>query len=415
MNRWFFALLLTAYCLLPTVSYAQSASNIQAQIDIQSQKINALRTEIERDQQQLDVLGTKKSTLQSTISTLTLSQKQLVAHIQITQAKIASANLQIQQLSFSIGDKESSIVTDQIAIRKALRIIAEGDQRSLITQLVSADTLGDAWQIADHARQFNRALGSDIDHLQATRTVLAANRDQVSEKKTELVSLQNNLSLQKKSVELQKTAQQKLLKDTNNQESSYQKIVADKKAEEARFEATLFELESQLKYVLDPRRIPSAGKGVLRWPLDNVFITQQFGRTSSSERLYLSGTHNGVDFRASIGTPVRAALSGVVLAINYGAVQNCQYGKWVLIKHLNGLATLYAHLSDIDVQKGNTVSTGQVIGFSGNTGYSTGPHLHFSVYLAEAISFKDFRCGNGSMVAIPIAPVNAYLNPLSYL
>ncbi len=415
MNRWFFALLLTAYCLLPTVSYAQSAADLQTQIDTIAAQKQQLEAEIAQYQKELDVLGTKKNTLQSAISSLALSQKQLVAHIQITQAKIASANLQIQQLSFSIGDKESSIATDQIAIRKALRIIAEGDQRSLITQLVSADTLGDEWQITDHARQFNRALGSDIDHLQATRTVLAANRDQVSEKKTELVSLQNNLSLQKKSVELQKTAQQKLLKDTNNQESSYQKIVADKKAEEARFEATLFELESQLKYVLDPRRIPPVGKGVLRWPLDNVFITQQFGRTSSSERLYLSGTHNGVDFRASIGTPVRAARSGVVLAINYGAVQNCQYGKWVLIKHLNGLATLYAHLSDIDVQKGNTVSTGQVIGFSGNTGYSTGPHLHFSVYLAEAISFKDFRCGNGSMVAIPIAPVNAYLNPLSYL
>ncbi len=415
MIRAFFAVLLTAYCLLPTVSYAQSVSDLQAQINIQSQKINALKAEIERDQQQLDVIGAKKSTLQSTISTLVLSQKQLAAHIKITQAKIASANLQIQQLSLSIGNKESSIVTDQVAIAKALRTIAEEEERPFLIQLVSAHTLGEAWQIADQAVQFNRALGSDIDHLRATRLTLATNRDQVSAKKTELVKLTTNLTLQKKSIDLQKSAQQKLLADTKNQESSYQKIVADKKAEEARFEATLFELESQLQYVLDPKRIPPAGRGVLRWPLSDVFITQQFGRTSSSQRLYLSGTHNGVDFRASIGTPIRSVLSGIVLAINYGAVQNCQYGKWVLIKHSNGLATLYAHLSDISIQKGDAVSTGQVIGFAGNTGYSIGSHLHLSVYLAEAISFKDFRCWNGALVNIPIAPINAYLDPLSYL
>ena len=177
----------------------------------------------------------------------------------------------------------------------------------------------------------------------------------------------------------------------------------------------LFELESQLQYVLDPNSIPPAGKGVLRWPLASVFITQQFGKTSSSQRLYVSGTHNGVDFKAPIGTPVHAALTGTVMATNLGAVPNCQYGKWVLIKHLNGLATLYAHLSEVSVQQGSTVTTGQVIGFAGNTGYAIGPHLHFGVYIAEAISFKNYICWNKAVVNIPIAPINAYLNPLVYL
>jgi murein DD-endopeptidase MepM/ murein hydrolase activator NlpD len=104
-----------------------------------------------------------------------------------------------------------------------------------------------------------------------------------------------------------------------------------------------------------------------------------------------------------------------VLAINYGSVRNCQYGKWILIQHPNGLATLYAHLSDISVQKGGTVFTGQVIGFAGDTGYATGPHLHFTVYIAEAVSFKQYTCWNKTVVTIPVAPPNAYLNPLSYL
>ncbi len=411
----FILFLFVVILVAPQSAFADTASDIQAKIDANKQQLAALEADIAAFQKQLDVLGGQKNTLQSTISSLTLSQKKLASEIKITQNKIASANLKIRELTSSIGDKEATIAENKNAIARALRSVAEDEQTSLIIQLVSSDSLRDAWQAADRALQFNRALVDTISNLRAVRTELAIHRDHVTKAKANLISLQSELSLQRKSIDLQKTAQQKLLADTKNQESSYQKIVANKKAEEAAFEAALFELESQLQYVLDPSHIPPAGKGVLRWPLSNVFITQQFGKTSSSQRLYVSGTHNGVDFRASIGTPVRAALSGTVLAINYGSVPYCQYGQWVLIKHQNGLATLYAHLSDINVQNGAIVSTGEVIGFSGNTGYSVGPHLHLGVYVAEAILFKQFTCWNKSVVTIPIAPPNAYLNPLSYL
>jgi len=399
----------------PQSVYADAASDIQAQIDENNRQLDALKAEIASFQKQLNVLETKKNTLQSTIDSLALSQKQLATQIQVTQNKIASANLKIKELSLSIGNKEETIAANQDAIAKALRSVAQDERTPLIVQLIASDSLREAWQAADHALQFNQALADDITELRAVRTELTSNRDEVTETKNDLVALQNELSLQKKSIDIQKTTQQKLLTDTKNQESAYQKIVATKKAEETAFQTALFDLESQLQYVLDPSRIPPAGKGVLRWPLTNVFITQQFGKTSSSQRLYVSGTHNGVDFRASIGTPVRSALVGTVLAVNYGAVPNCQYGKWVLITHPNGLATLYAHLSDISVQRGTTVSTGQVIGFSGSTGYATGPHLHLGVYIADAISFKQYTCWNKSVVTIPIAPPNAYLDPLLYL
>ncbi len=420
MTRLGFPLLL---CLLsaglvlgiPHIAFADAAADIQTQIDANKQQRAALEAEIAAFQKQLDALGTQKNTLQSTISSLTLSQKQLAAQIKVTQSKIASANLTIKELSLSIGDKEASIAANQDAIAKALRSIAEDERTTLAARIISSDSFGEAWRATDETIQFNRALAKDIADLRAMRTALANNRDDVAAEKSKLVSLQNDLSLQKKSTDIQKTAQQKLLTDTKNQESTYQKIVASKKAEEAAFEAAMFELESRLQYVLDPSRIPPAGKGVLRWPLSIVALTQLFGKTSSSQRLYVSGTHNGVDFRALIGTPVRAALSGTVLAINYGAVPNCQYGKWVLIKHQNGLATLYSHLSDISVQKGAAVSTGQVIGFSGDTGYATGPHLHLSVYIAEAVSFKQYTCRNKAVVTIPVAPPAAYLDPLVYL
>ena len=407
---------------LPTTALAATAAEIQHQIDTNKRQLKALEAEIATFQKELSVLASKKDTLQSTISSLTISQKQLTTEIRATENKIASANLEIRKLGESISDKEESISANQDAIGKALRTISASNNESIIIALISSHTLGGAWRVVDENVQFNRGLTEDVRDLRAVRSVLEDNRTEVATAKEELLSLKRDLAQQKRTIDANKTAQQQLLTQTKNQEDNYQKLLSDKRAEEAVFETALFELSSQLEFVLDPSTLPPAGKGILRWPLDDVSITQQFGRTSSSGRLYASGTHDGMDFRTKnasyptgIGMPIKAALFGTVLEVNHGAVRNCQYGKWVLIKHPNGLATLYAHLSTIDVAKGQTVTTRQVIGLSGNTGYATGPHLHFTVYAAGAVSFKNFRCHSGSTVMIPIAAPQGYLNPLLYL
>ena len=80
---------------------------------------------------------------------------------------------------------------------------------------------------------------------------------------------------------------------------------------------------------------------------------------------------------------MQAALSGTVVGsgnMDTAGGGRCRaYGKWVMIKHANGLSTLYAHLSLIAVTTGQELLTGQVLGYSGNTGATTGPHLHFEV------------------------------------
>ncbi|WP_008312696.1 M23 family metallopeptidase [Leptolyngbya sp. PCC 6406] len=86
--------------------------------------------------------------------------------------------------------------------------------------------------------------------------------------------------------------------------------------------------------------------------------------------------HNGIDFRGAIGTPIYATAKGVVVK----AVQSGGYGKHVVIDHGYGYETLYAHLSKIDVEVGDRVQRGKVIGALGNTGRSSGPHLHYSIY-----------------------------------
>lgn len=88
--------------------------------------------------------------------------------------------------------------------------------------------------------------------------------------------------------------------------------------------------------------------------------------------------HNGVDLASSIGTPVLAAAEGVVLAAK-GEGYNGGYGKMIIISHSNGTQTVYGHLNAVYVSTGQTVGKGEQIGELGNTGRSTGPHLHFEV------------------------------------
>lgn len=85
--------------------------------------------------------------------------------------------------------------------------------------------------------------------------------------------------------------------------------------------------------------------------------------------------YNGVDIGVSNGTPVMASASGSVIIARSG--WNGGYGNYIVIQHPNGTQTLYAHLSDVYVSSGSSVSQGDVIGASGNSGRSTGPHLHF--------------------------------------
>ncbi len=86
--------------------------------------------------------------------------------------------------------------------------------------------------------------------------------------------------------------------------------------------------------------------------------------------------HTGMDMAAPTGTPVKAALDGKVIAVSYNQV----YGNYVIISHINGYQSLYAHLHTATAKVGQRLNQGDKLGLVGSTGYSTGPHLHFTVY-----------------------------------
>jgi murein DD-endopeptidase MepM/ murein hydrolase activator NlpD len=111
------------------------------------------------------------------------------------------------------------------------------------------------------------------------------------------------------------------------------------------------------------------------YPLHQRFITSSYGMRKDP----ISGSlsfHPGVDLRANTGTAVLASLDGVVSFTG----ENWLYGKYIIISHSNGYKTMYGHLNSFSVKKGDRVTRGRKIAESGNTGYSTGPHLHFGIY-----------------------------------
>jgi murein DD-endopeptidase MepM/ murein hydrolase activator NlpD len=111
------------------------------------------------------------------------------------------------------------------------------------------------------------------------------------------------------------------------------------------------------------------------YPVQSRYITSNYGM----RRDPIGGHwafHTGIDLRADIGTPVLAALDGVVSVVG----ENRIYGRHIILTHGNGYKTIYAHLNSYAVKQGDRVARGKKIAESGNTGYSTGPHLHFGVY-----------------------------------
>ena len=421
------ALITLAVILSPIIVLGETseatAEELQQQISEQNREIEQLNAEIAQYEAQLATASSKKQTLQNTIDQLNLSRKKLTTSINATKKRIATTELEIKQLSQGIALKEHSISNGKRGLAETLRRLNENEVESLAVRLLSEEDIGGVWADIDSSARIQEAIAQDITELAEQKQSLTQTKTTAEGKRADLVKQQKTLTAQQGSLDATRKAQNELLAQTKSQESNYQTILAQKQAAKAVFENALQDLQSKLQYTVDPSKITPAGKGILNWPLDKVRITQKFGNTSFSLAGGYNGKgHNGIDVGAQIGTPVKAALTGTVVGVgDTGLVKGCySYGRWVLIKHGNGLATLYAHLSQVNAYEGQSLSTGQLIGYSGQTGYATGPHLHFGVYVSSATQImklgdatnKKTPCSGAIM---PVAPLSGYLNPMDYL
>ncbi|KKW20152.1 MAG: Membrane-bound metallopeptidase [Parcubacteria group bacterium GW2011_GWA2_51_10] len=423
MSRALSFVLLIVLFAAPFVSFAQTRDELQQEIDRNSVEIEKLNKEIAQFQTQLDSTVKQKNTLQNQIAQLDLQRKKLTASINLTKNQIKTTQLQIQQLAGGIAKKESTIESNEAGLAESIRRMAQTEEIPFSISLLSAENISEAWQDADAIANIQDAVSDDIDRLATEKESLTEIKTDAEKKRVQLQKEQQTLLTQQGSLNATRKAQADLLAETKSQESTYQALLAQKQAAKANFESALLDLQARLQYTVDPSKITAVGKGILQWPLDKVRLTQEFGNSSFAlAGAYNGKGHNGIDLAASIGTPVRAARGGVVKGTgDTGSVKGCySYGRWVLVRHENGLDTLYAHLSQINVTAEESVVGGQVIGYSGQTGYATGPHLHFGVYASTATQImklgdatnKKTSCSEAMM---PIAPLSGYLNPMNYL
>ncbi len=434
----FLGLLIFVWLATGVSAYGATAEELRQKIETQNAKIADLEKEIALYESQLAAVSTQKKTLESEVSRLDISRKKFATDIAVTENKISAANLELEQLGGQIDDKESRIGTGKTAIEKSLVSLQHLGDATLVENLFASHGLTEAWEETDKLRQLQLALRSEIQELKNTKEELTVDYNEVEDKKLELSTFRRELVGQKSLLDQNRKEQATLLSQTKNKESEYQKILEAKRLAHEQFEQELSSFESALAYTLDPSKIPAAGSGVLKFPVpddflqkckarENVFkniycISQYFGNTAFARSGAYDGKgHNGIDFATPTGTKISATLSGTVEAIgNTDVVRGCySYGKWVLIRHSNGLSSLYGHLSYIGVSRGDVVPTGGLVGYSGNTGYSTGPHLHFTVYATDAvrvIKLGEVKAKSPcASVEMPVAPTEGYLNPLRYL
>lgn len=415
------SLIIIFLLLIFSTSKAETVDELKTKINNRNDSIQKLEEEIRQYQSDIDALGQEADSLKNTIKSLDISKKKLEANIKITENKIANKNLEIKELSLQIGDKNERIIDSKRVISQSLYTISQTNSASVIETLLSKKSLSEVWNGSDQLIILQSNMQDKIKELETLKVNLETNKKLSEKKKLELVELTNDLKNQTKIIADTVKEKNSILSETKNTESSYKKLLSVKKAQKEAYEREVFEFESALKIAIDPNSIPSSGSGVLKYPLSKIRITQYFGNTefaTKNPQVYNGKGHTGVDFSASIGTPVKASLLGIVSGTgNTDLARGCaSYGKWVMIKHPNGISTLYAHLSLIVVKKDQEVSTGEILGYSGNTGYSTGPHLHFGVYATEGLRItKLTNSRNCTGIVIPLADPKAYLNPLSYL
>lgn len=346
-----------------------------------------LTNQLSNIQQQMTNEANKKSEAEKTIGTVYEQLHAIQRDLDTATAELKQVQADRIQLDKDITKTEAELKAAQARLQsrekvfyKRVRDIYINGRLSYLDVVIGSKDFSD---FANRMEMLKRILQSDMDLINTIKT----EREEIASKKAKLEADRAKV------LELEKVAQEK--QNVINQKKAERQAVLERAmndrdtAERAYNElmASSASITAMLQQRAAERAAAAAassqgggggatwvqGTGQLSAPV-NAPITSNFGW-----RIHpIYGTrrlHAGTDFGVDEGTPVHAADGGVV--VEAGWVSG--YGYTVIIDHGNGMSTLYAHNSDVAVSPGQTVSKGQVVSYSGNTGGSTGPHLHFEV------------------------------------
>jgi murein DD-endopeptidase MepM/ murein hydrolase activator NlpD len=412
--------ILLVLLILPYKMSALTAEQIRIQINQANNKIEALDKEIKKYQSQITETSDQANSLSKIIKELNLTRSKLIKEKEQIESKISKTGLIIENLSSTIYDKEISISNYKESLSKTIKDLNQNDNVHIIERLITLNNFSEFSREYNNLLTLNNKIKENINMLSKERQKLSETKNEKEEEKQSLDSLKKNLVQKEQVVVVTQKEKDSLLAKTKNKEAEYRKLLIESQKIKDAFEKELEEYEAQLKYILNPKLLPAKGSGVLSWPLDSILVTSPFGeRCITLNGYYSCRFHYGIDFRAAIGTPVKTMSGGTVEGLGDTDLScpKASFGKWVFIRHDNGLASTYGHLSVISVKEGQKVKTGDIIGLSGNTGASTAPHLHVSVYASDGVNVDtvpSISCA-GKIFTQPISARDAHQNPEDYL
>ncbi|MEK7599002.1 MAG: peptidoglycan DD-metalloendopeptidase family protein [Patescibacteria group bacterium] len=409
-----FIAILALVLISPFFASGSKIDDLKNSITEKNSQIAELEKEIAGFQKEIEKTAGYADNLKNQIKIINATISKLSGDISLTRRKIEAAELTLEKLNAEIGEKELSITELKISLTELIRNIYEMGNQSVIEILLAKASLSNFFSDMDDIESLSSEIDAKLSELKEIKAELESEMALREDQRKKLLEFKNELSDRKSIEEAARSEKNTVFKLTKNKEAEYQKLLKEREIQREAALNEIQEIEDELRKLIDPESLPEARRGLLAWPISGATLTQDFGVTPYSKILYDGKPHNGIDIRAQVGTPVYAAEDGVIAASgNTDAFPRClSYGKWILIKHPNNLATLYAHLSLIKVANGNEVKRGDLIGYSGDTGYAKGPHLHFTVYAADTVEFKSSSLPKSTCKFLPFG---GYLNPLSYL
>ena len=375
MLRRLFCVVLALALLLPLSGPAAvipASAVTQSEIDDLKDQAEDLDNQREELQEQIEAIQSDKSRA--------LERKSLLEQqISATQAEINNIQAQIEKYTQLIMEKEEELAQadaeeaelyDQFCQR--VRYMEEEGEVSYWSILFSSSDFSDLLDNFMMVEEF-------IDYDNRMMEEILALQEQIQSDKAELETARTEQ-------ETARTEQEKAKADLQAQEAEVDSLIEEISGQEDLLE----QQEAQLKAAADAmddeirrleREMASQISGVVsesgfQWPLPASWntLSSLFGNRTHP----ITGrpnNHTGIDIPASRNTEIYAAKSGVVVTSTY----NSSYGNYVVVSHSDGTSTLYAHMNSRNATVGQTVSQGQVIGYVGTTGSSTGNHLHFEV------------------------------------
>lgn len=413
---------------LRDATLAATPEELKNTISQKAEEFKKINEQIQKTQEELEETQEEGKTLKKELNKANSQINQIDLGIKSSQIMIEKLGLEIESLNYDIADIEKQIGVNKEAAAETLRELQIKDKETPLVVFLKNKTLAESVFEIEGLTSLSDRLSASIGEMKTLKNELDEKLKDSSRKKNLQEWENTNFKNKKIIVEDVKKEKQVLLEKTKNQEKKYQQTLEELQKLQDEIAEEIDKMEEELRLKIDPTLLPVPRPGVLGLPIlippaRGTFSSQQkHGFTRNRGRRY----HNGLDFSAPLGTPILAAESGKIIAVgdqdNYRTngkklCYRAAYGKFVMVKHENNLTTTYAHLSRWIVNVGDQVEKGQIIGYSGNTGRSTGPHLHFIVYATQTIppAKSGFYEGTtGSRVCGPL-PVGGDLNPLPYL